>query len=92
VRNVRIIAAAALVALALAIGGGAALAQTGQGAQTFTLEPGGRATITCDIGRINVETNDAQRVNSHLFAVHRGIIDSVNSTQGYERRLTVHTS
>jgi hypothetical protein len=44
-RIVRLMGVVALVALALSIGGGAALAQTSQ-AQTFTLQPGGRATVT----------------------------------------------
>ena len=45
-RNLRIVGALALALLAAAFGGGAALAQTGQSAQTFTLQPGGSATVT----------------------------------------------
>ncbi|MBK9714120.1 MAG: hypothetical protein IPO81_22870 [Kouleothrix sp.] len=44
-RFVRIIGAVALAVVASAFGG-VALAQTGQGAQSFTLQPGGTATVT----------------------------------------------
>src|SRR5690348_1041359 len=45
-RLIRIISVVLLALLAVAFGSGAALAQTGSDAQAFTLQPGGRATLT----------------------------------------------